>query len=36
MASSERHRRRNIRTALLLLALVLGIYGAFFVSMSVR
>jgi hypothetical protein len=36
MRASSSQRRRNIRTALLLLVLVLGIYGAFFVSMSLR
>ena len=36
MPASPSKRRRNIRTALLLLALVLGIYAAFFLSMSIR
>lgn len=36
MARDPAQRRRNIRTALLLLALVVGVYVAFFISMSVR
>lgn len=36
MRASKSQRRRNIRTALLLVVLVAGIYGAFFLSMSLR
>lgn len=36
MANDSGQRRRNIRLALLLLVVVLGVYGAFFLSMSVR
>jgi hypothetical protein len=36
MPQDRAQRRRNIRTALLLLALVAAVYIAFFISMSVR
>ncbi len=36
MAQDPGQRRRNIRLALLLVVVVFGVYGAFFLSMSVR